>query len=106
MNDKSKNTPGPWRYTKICPFSLKEEEDANHDAIMYKGRVVMYAGDGSDYMAEFNFKTKADKNLVLAAPDLLEALEKVYEGLCLLDDDKFAAMKFLVSGSIKKAKGL
>ena len=71
-----KHTPGPWRLTDIDD-ELKE--GGSFDAIMYKDRVVMHASDASGWAASLNFKSDADRDLILAAPDLLDALEQIVQ---------------------------
>ena len=79
----TKHTPGPWRFTGVKTWSSPiQEYKEGHDAIWSdsENKYVMYAQDCEDYMATFEFSNEADKALILAAPDLLEALNELANG--------------------------
>jgi succinate dehydrogenase/fumarate reductase-like Fe-S protein len=81
----SKHTSGPWHWSK--------------DDDLFSGEdIILDFGCGC---CAWSCPTKADKNLIAAAPDLLEALET------LLNDQRDASLPALVKAraAIDKAKG-
>ena len=94
------HTPGPWKFVKHSNYSH------------YFGRVKTLQ-EGRNYpgvaLVEHNGRTiskeevEANANLIAAAPELLEALEEMYEKCNISPDD--APHRVKARAAIAKAKG-
>lgn len=92
----NKHTPGPW---------IADEDGWIKGG---DGEVIEYAGCGSH---EAYWNKQEDKALVLAAPDLLEALEQLIEFLEPMrfdrksDDNRAIALEVAARAAIARARG-
>ena len=88
---KTKHTPGPWVINPI-----------NHCEILADGRLTMNTVVANVPVG------MPDARLIAAAPEMLEALEKIKETLDIIKGGEFFAMNYellLVNRAIAKAKG-
>lgn len=97
------HTPGPWKALGLCsPFGyvIKYDKKDGKESIAYIQAYDIDNDDPEPY-GKWDKENKANHDLVLAAPDLLEALKAfVNHGTCFTSEElEFAR------AAIKKAEG-
>lgn len=99
----SKHTPGPWDWRD--PDDLRQAKSTRDDG-RYGDSVLCasYDYDRGAYLET----TDANRDLIAAAPDMLEALEAIAPMLphsLIHSDPQWAAALIAVRAAIKKARG-
>jgi hypothetical protein len=93
----SKHTPGPW---------LKAETRTEGFVITSRDELIVHSID--EYGHYGPIKTSANANLIVAAPDLLEALESMMDMIGMASSSPNPAVRKLIEKSlsaIARAKG-
>jgi hypothetical protein len=85
----SKHTPGPWVLQRFIETGLDPVEDKDYDP--NRARVV--GSDGGLVVHSSWVMSDADKALIAAAPDMLEALVEAENILILLAEGNFDAAR-------------
>ena len=100
----AKYTPGPWHWphdsNELCPVNPDHRRSAVSQILYAEGGYGFLGRNNSDTLAEL----EADRRLIAAAPDLLEALQR----LLLSGDVRDAAEKGALAqarAAIAKATG-
>jgi hypothetical protein len=71
----SKHTPGPWRFSEGEFFYVNARVDGRRVFILQRKKAVVAAA--TEYREAEEERIRADCHLIAAAPDLLEALQRL-----------------------------
>jgi hypothetical protein len=104
----SKHTPGPWRLQDLQPAINAGNVKAGPDGTRFRiyGDSTLWIELVADPDGFVYGENEANARLIAAAPELLEVLKKCDDGLKVLDQDKFGAMRFMIRTTIAKATGV
>lgn len=117
MSDNQKHTPGPWRWLKSEELNLADSnchmarlvgplyDTTVNDEWHRQNLVCHFGNDESYYPEEGTEPSDADKALIAAAPDLLEALEELLNTPFDSDIKTRLAVINKANAAIAKAKG-
>ena len=90
----AKHTPGPWQWphdsNELCPVNPDHRRSAVSQILYAEGGYGFLGRSNSDTLAEL----EADRRLIAAAPELLEALQQLLyavEAQCVTLDHRAAA---------------
>lgn len=104
MTSEPKHTPGPWFVGALPPAAWRYICDSTGSTV---AAVAEWDSEDGELIQEFGAEAKANAYLIAAAPELLEALERLVEGVQISEDVTGIAVAYLIDArnAIAKAKG-